>query len=429
MQHTLRIAVILIVPTVCSTRAQADTWPQFRGPRGDGVSTETNLPTNWSKDKGVLWSTELPGRANSSPAVTKNRIDLTTQTEDDSLWVLSIDRMSGKLIHKVKVGSGTLAAKGPANLYAHRHNPATPSPVADEENIWAFFGSGLLVCLNAKSGEIKWQRDMVSDYGEYDITFGMGSSPRLWGDLLYVSCMTKGASYVVAFDQATGEQVWKADRRLPAKDDGPDAYSTPTVLNIAGQNQLVVSGSDHVNAYDLLTGKQIWVSDGLTIDSPFGRVIASPTSFGDVVVATSGNPAGAGKGNVIAVRAGRGDVSDAKLWTHGQSTPDSSSPVCIDGKVYALADAGIASCIDLETGKVDWTERLGKGPFHASVVAGDGKVYFLGIDGNCTVMATAAKPKTLATNSLPGTFYATPAISDGVIYLRAYERLYAIDGR
>jgi outer membrane protein assembly factor BamB len=423
LKRTFSTFAVLVATASIS---HADIWPQFRGTRGDGLSAERNLPTKWSDTDGILWKTDLPGRSNSSPAVTKDRIDLTTQMEDKSLCVLSIDRKSGEIIRKVKIGNGTLATTGPGKLYEHRHNAATPSPVSDEDNIWAFFGTGLLVCLDAQSGEIKWRRDMVSDYGKYNITFGMGSSPRLWGDAVYIACMTKGASYVVALDKKSGKEIWKTDRKLPAMKDGPDAYSTPVVLNIRKQDQLVVAGSDHVNAYNLLTGKQIWISDGLTIDSPYGRIIASPIAHNDTVVAASGNPAGAGKGQIIAVRTGQGDVSEAKRWKHAKSTPDSSSPVCIDGKVYALADAGIVTCLDVASGKADWVKRLGKGPFHAAVVAGDGKLYCLSIEGNCTVMQAGSEAKVLSTNKLEGTFYATPAISDGVIYLRAYERLYAI---
>ena len=111
--------VLALLPT---PSAFGEVWPQFRGPRGDGVSREKNLPTRWSKDGGVLWATELPGRANSSPAVTAGRVDLTTREPDDSLWVISIDRSTGRILNKVRVGSGSLAATGPENLWAHRHN-------------------------------------------------------------------------------------------------------------------------------------------------------------------------------------------------------------------------------------------------------------------------------------------------------------------
>jgi len=431
MIRNLALLVVVTVFAAVASLAGAENWPQFRGTTGAGVSAASDLPTRWSENTGIAWTRDLPGRANSSPAVTSRRIDLTTQKEDQSLWVLSIDRRSGRLIREVRVGSGTLAAKGAANLYTHRHNAATPSPAADEENIYAFFGTGLLVCVEAGTGKIKWRRDMVEDYGAYDITFGMGSSPRLWGDKLYVACMTKGPSYVVALDKNSGREIWKSDRDLRAKYDGPDAYSTPLVFQRNGREQLLVSGADHVNAYDLSTGKQIWISDGLTIDSHYGRVIASPVATQDgIVLATSGNPGGGGKGQVIAVRAtGEGDLSrSGRLWKRAKSTPDSSTPVCVGSRVYMVTDSGIASCLELGSGEVVWQKRLSQGPYHASLVAGHGKVYFLAIDGTCTVIASDSEDgKILAVNRLPGTSYATPAISEGTVYLRAYERLYAIE--
>lgn len=418
---TLGFALVL-----CSTLpASADSWPQFRGTTGSGVSSESNLPAEWSADSGVLWKTDLPGFANSSPAVTEKYVVLTTQAKDESLWVLVLDRKSGAVVQKVSVGTGKLAAKGPANLYAHRHNAATPSPIAQGDRVWAFFGTGLLVCLSATSGDVIWQKDMVKEYGAYDITFGMGSSPRLWGDQLYVSCLTKGATYVVALNAATGKEKWKADRKLPADDDGPDAYSTPV---IAG-NDLLISGSDHINAYDLLTGKQKWVSGGLKIDSPYGRVIASPVPTPEgIVIAASGNPGGAGKGRVIAVNTidGSGDLSDRKVWTQPKSSPDSSTPVALNGLVFMAADSGVVTCVDVQTGDVKYTKRIAKGPYHASLVAGDNKIYLQSTTGTCTVLQADDSGKVLAENTLPGQFYATPAVSDGVIFLRAYERIFAI---
>ncbi len=265
---TIRFQSLLILSLTvvlsAGKSAHADLWPQFRGATGDGVSKETDLPSKWSADSGVLWKTDLPGFGNSSPAITEKHVVLTTQTKDDALWVQILDRTTGKLTKEIKVGSGKLAAKGPANLYAHRHNPATPSPIAVGNRVWAFFGSGLLACVDAASGNVIWQKDMVAEYGEYDITFGMGSTPRYWNGLLYVSCLTKGASYVVAFDAESGKEKWKVDRRLPAKDvRRPDAYSTPIVAG----HELLIAGSDHVNSYNDSADCGS-IRNGLAIDSP-----------------------------------------------------------------------------------------------------------------------------------------------------------------
>jgi len=283
--------------------AWSETWPAWRGKAGRAVSPETNLPTQWSADKNLAWVTDLPGRGNSSPAVTSSRIYLTSQTEDKALWVIAIDRKAGQVVWKANVGSGTLAAFGPKSSYAHRHNPATPSPVADEERVWAFFGTGLLVCLE-RSGEVKWKRDLAADYGPYKIRFGMGSSPRLWGDLIYLACMHSGPSYVVALEKRTGKEVWKQPRNLPAEKDGPQAYCSPMVLQTKDRDELVVAGADHVNTYDLLTGKQLWISSGLKIDSEWGRIIASPATSAEVEVVCSANPPGSVTDRVIALRTG-----------------------------------------------------------------------------------------------------------------------------
>ena len=421
------LLLVCITCILVSLSSEAAEWAQFRGADGSGVSTEKNLPVSWSSENGVLWAVDLPGQANSSPVITKKRVDLTTQLQDGSLVVISLDRETGKLIRQVKLGAGKLDAKGPANLYSHRHNAATPTAVADEGHTWAFFGSGHLACISAKTGDVVWQRDLVKDYGAYNITFGMGSSPRLWNDLLIVSCMTKGASYVVALDKSTGKQVWKHDRRYPAKDDGPDAYSTPALIKTGGKEQLVVVGSDHVNGYDPASGKVLWYSNGLAIDSPYGRVIASAIGSSGTIVATSANPGGGGLGHVLAVKAGKGNVSESGFaWKHAKTTPDCSTPVVIGDRVFMVTDNGIASCLKLSDGSVVWTKRLNIGTINASLVAGDGKIYVQGIDGKCAVVAADDKGEIISVNEVEGTFYATPAISDGVIYLRAYERIYAI---
>lgn len=414
--------------TLTSDRTAAQSWGQFRGPSGSGVSTSGNLPTQWSNDT-VAWSVELPGQGNSSPAVNADAVYVTSQTKDLGLHVLAFSRADGKSLWKKKVGSGKLAAKGPVNLYAHRHNAATPSPIADGKSVWAFFGSGLLVRLDANTGALRWEVDMVQEYGAYDITFGMGATPRLVGDKLIVSCMTKGASYVVALNANTGELIWKHDRRFPAKDDGPDAYSTPAVIDVAGKQQLIVTGCDHINAYDPETGDQLWYSSGLQIASPYGRVIASPVADSGVVVGVSANPGGGGLGHIMAWKLGaKGNVRDnSALWIHKKSTPDSSSPVALGGLIFTLADNGVATCLDIKTGEVKWVKRLTTGTSYASLVAGGGNIYAIGINGTSVVFKADATGTVVATNKLEGQFYSTPALVDGAIYLRAYERLVAIE--
>tara|TARA_Y100001960_G_scaffold103091_1_gene110971 strand:+ start:9617 stop:10906 length:1290 start_codon:yes stop_codon:yes gene_type:complete len=421
-----RLAVLIALVAI-TLEGEAQQWGQFRGATGSGVSASENLPTTWSDDS-VLWSVNLLGQGNSSPAVNSSAVFVTSQAKDLSLHVLAFSCSNGKPLWKKQVGSGKLAAKGPANLYAHRHNAATPSPIADDQSVWAFFGTGLLVCLDARTGELKWEVDMVQEYGAYDITFGMGSTPRLWEGHVFVSCMTKGASYVVALNKDSGELAWKHDRRFPSKDDGPDAYSTPIIATVDGKAQLIVTGCDHINAYNPKTGEQLWYSSGLQIASPYGRVIASPVAGSGVVVGTSANPGGGGLGHVMAWElGGKGNVRETNmLWRHARSTPDSSTPIAVNGLLFALADNGVCTCLDIKTGDVKWVKRLTTGTSYASLVAGGGKVYASGINGTVVVFNADSEGKVVATNKLEGQFYSTPALMADTIYLRAYERLVAV---
>jgi len=415
-----RLILAVLLTGFMASLGAADPWPGFKGAAGSGISTETNLPTHWSETENLAWQIDLPGRGASSPVVTSDRVYITTQTEDDLIWVISIDRTDGSTVWEKNVGQGELVGYGPPNLFRYRHNAATPTPSADEDHVWAFFGTGHLVCLN-KAGDVVWQRNMAEEYAAYDIKFGMASSPRLWGDLLYVSCMHKGPSYVVAFDKLTGDEVWFADRNLPAVADGVDAYTSPAILESDDGDQLVVVGADHLNAYDPKTGEQIWISAGLKVKSEYGRLNASP-AIGDgvIVCATRGE-------SCITVRTGgKGDITEShRLWDY-TNMADCPTPTIAGGIVYAPRDDGTGRAFDARTGKIIWQKRLKGKEYRASPIVADGKVYLLSRQGICTVLEEGRKFKVLAHNKLPGDFYATPVISDGVIFLRSNHRLFAV---
>ncbi|MGD9856234.1 MAG: PQQ-binding-like beta-propeller repeat protein [Planctomycetaceae bacterium] len=417
--HRVLVPGLLLFGSVI-TSASAENWPGFKGATGNGLSSEKHLPTKWSENENLLWKIDLPGRGASSPVVTSDRVYVTTHTDDLSLWVISIDRKDGRILWEKNIGQGELVGYGPPNLFRYRHNGATPTPSADEEHVWAYFGTGHLACLD-KSGEIVWQRDMAEEFGAYDLKFGMASSPRLWGNLLYVSCMHKGPSYVVAFDKKTGDEVWFAERNLPAVADGVDAYTTPAVLESDDGDQLVVVGADHLNAYDPLSGKQIWISAGLKVKSEYGRLNASP-AIGDgvIVCATRGECC-------ITVRTGgKGDVTEThRLWDF-TNISDCPTPTIHNGIVYAPRDDGTGRAFDAKTGEVLWEKRLKGKEYRASPIVADDKVYLLSKEGICMVLAEGPKFKVLSENELPGDFYATPAISDGVIFLRSNNQLFAI---
>ena len=406
-----------------------DDWPGFRGSTGNGVSAETGLPSEWSLQRNLAWTLDLPGRGNSSPAIVGDRLYLTTKEDDHTLRVLAVDPKSGRILWNVAVGNGEMPTQGPRSLYAHRHNAATPSPAADPKRVYAYFGNGLMVCLD-RDGKERWRIDLVKRYGAYNVRFGMAASPRVWDDRLYHICLHKGPSYVLALNAQSGSVAWKRDRKFAAEYDGPDAYSSPVIFTTPKGPRLLVAGSDHVNAYDLSNGEQVWYSGGLTIDSHYGRVLVSPAVADDVVVVCSANPPDA-VGLALALRTdGTGDVTDShRLWRFTSGTPDAPTPVCYRDRVYMVRDDGVATILELRTGQLIWQDRLGNGTFRAATVAGDGKVYFLSKEGECVVMQAGSKGRILARNQLPGTFFATPAICEGSLFLRGHGKLYSISSR
>jgi|GEM_PF-195473 outer membrane protein assembly factor BamB len=422
------ILAVLLCNFCFSSDASAEMWAGFRGNTGSSVSNEKNLPTTWSESHGVLWSTPLPGAANSSPAVTSNRVYVTSFDQtDSSLHVVSLDRKNGKIVWQKIVGRGESIAYGPPELYRHRHNPATPSPCADaDDNVYAFFGTGDLVSLD-RDGNVRWQKNLADVYGPYDLKFGMGASPRLWKNHLYIGCVHKGPSYVVALDKDTGDEFWLADRNYMCLGDATDAYTSPAILDVPGSPSLVImSGADHVDAYNIINGKRVWENGGLVLENEeYARTIASPAVGEGMVVAPSAKAklAVAVKGDAI------GDVTANKAKSRVLPIQvDCPTPTIYHGRIYSVKDDGVGTCFDLSTGKELWKSRMGGERYQASPVAGDGKVYFLSLEGKCTVIKAASKldDKDKIENVIPGEFYATPAISDGVIFLRDRSRVIAI---
>lgn len=404
-----------------SIALHAADWPSWRGPNGLGVSSEKNLPTRWSSTENIAWKTDLPGQGASSPIVFGQRIYLTSQTDDSGLHVLAYDRKSGALIWDREIAMGKLRAN---NL----HNMASPTPVTDGKFIWALFGTGHLVCLNA-SGEIVWQRNLVQEYGEYKTNHGMGTSPMLFQDKLYVACMHQGPSYLLTIDPRTGKNIWKIDRNLPPKDEAQDSYSSPILVGSGRSAQIVLAGAEHVTGYKPSTGQELWRCGDLKVPHAFGRTIAGPAAApkGPIITVASGFQ---NRGFITAVKSdGRGDVTQShRLWTQSKFSPDCPTPVVYQNHVYFIRDDGMASCLDLKTGEPRWQgERFFTANVKVSPVAADGKVYFLSGQGNCVVVKAGPKLEILARNDLNESTLSSMALSHGHIFLRAGQHLYSIN--
>ena len=395
----------------------ASDWPNWRGLDGLGVSTETNLPRTWSETENVAWKTALPGKGASSPVVVDHRIYLTTQLDSTALHILCLDAKSGKQVWNREVAKGD----GPSH---DLHNMATPSVVVDEGKVWAYFGTGDVVCLDL-DGDVQWRRNLQADYGKYAIQWGVGTSPVKVDDRIVIAVMHQGDSYVVGLDAATGETKWKVDREYGADDESRDSYSTPLICRMETATQLVMAGENHLDAYDAATGERLWSQGGLEVDTPYGRTIAGPTfAHGKVILPLSGFQ---NKGRMIAFDLPQGKGGKPSIaWEVKRYSPDCPSPVVYRDLVFYVRDDGIASCVDLQTGKPYWQERVFSANCKVSPVAADGHIYFFNGQGDCAVVTATKEFKVVATNKLDGETVSSPAISGGRLFARIGEFLYCI---
>lgn len=410
------------------TATWADHWPRWRGPEGTGVCRETGVPWKWSKQENVLWTVEIPAWGNSTPVVWADRIFLTTHNDQNDLLLLCLNKTDGRTLWSRKVGNGEAPREAPrgSQKFHALNNLASPSPVTDGRFVAAHFGNGDLAVFDLE-GNLQWKRNLQEDYGPYSIWWGHANSPVIVGDLLISICIqdsltdireTPSLSYVVAHDLRTGRPVWFTERMTGAEKEHGDAYTTPLVREADGRVEVIVMGAEQLDAYDAATGRQVWVLPGLVGN----RVITGPTLQDDVVYSTIGM-----RGPVFAARiGGSGTLPRERIrWEYASNTPDSPSPVVCNGLLFIAADNGIAQCLDIENGAMCWRERLGR-EFKASPITAEGRVYFLDTSGRCTVVEAAREYRPVAVNDIPDRMLASPAVSDGKIFLRGRERLYCI---
>jgi outer membrane protein assembly factor BamB len=410
-----RLLVLLLIAGATAL-VQAEDWPQFRGPTGQGHATERGLPLEWSETRNIMWKTPVPGLGWSSPAVANGRVWLTTVVESKerrgrvsaSLRALAFDVSTGRELVNVEVFH--LDDVGYVNP---KNSRASPTPVVDGDRVYVHFGADGTAALSA-SGEILWTTHL-----RYESQHGNGGSPTLYRDLLIVNCDGNGGdAYVVALDTATGKPRWKTSRRKPAD----QAYSTPLVITVGQQDQLVSVGAYRAAAYEPLTGQEIWrVSYG----DGFSNVPRPVFGQGLVFIAT-----GFQTPSLIAVRPdGKGDVTRTHVaWTTSRGAPYTPSPLLVGNDLYYVSDTGVLTLADATSGQVVWQQRLG-GNYSASPVLADGRIYFQSEEGMTTVIAPGREFRRLAINRLDGATLASMAVSQESVFLRTHTHLYRIAER
>jgi outer membrane protein assembly factor BamB len=398
------LAVLLVL--TFGARMFAEDWPAFRGPTGQGHSSEHNLPLEWSESRHVIWKAAVPGRGWSSPVVAGGRVWLTTAVTDRgaSLRLLAFDAATGRELVNVEVFH-----LPSAHLLNEKNSLASPTPIVDGDRIYVHFGAQGTAALTM-AGEVVWKARFP-----YESQHGNGGSPMLYGDLLVLSCDGADTAFVVALDKRTGKIRWKTDRRRP----WDQAYSTPLVINVGGRDQIFSVGAYRAAAYDPDNGRELW---RVSYDDGFSNVPRPVFGHGLVYIAT-----GFQQPFLLAVRAdGTGDVTRTHIaWTLNRGAPLTPSPLLVGDDLYVVNDNGIASALDAKTGAIHWQQRLG-GTFSASPVLADGRIYFTSEDGETTVVAPGREFRKLAMNRIDEPTLASLAISGGSIFMRGESHLYRI---
>ena len=403
----------LLLATV-ALPASADTpWPAFRGPTGDGVSHETNLPVEWSEEQGIAWKTPVPGKAWSSPVIADGTVWMTNATEDGKrLSAVAIDCATGKVVRDITL------FETPEPAFCHAFNsPASCTPVLDGHTLYAHFGSSGTAAIDTTTGKILWKQESL----RCDHHRGPGSSPIIHGDLLIVPFDGFDVQYVAALDKHSGAIVWKKDRDIDYGTDDGDAkkaYGTGSVIEVGGREQVIIPSAGATIASDPATGAEIW-----RVKHGGMNASARPLHRDGLVYLNTA----AGGMKLLAVRPdGTGDVTGTKIaWTSAQGSGTRSSQLLLGDRLFIVGDAGTATALDAATGKAVWQKRLG-GEYSSSPIVADGKIYCPDQEGQTTVLSATEPYDVLATNKLADGCMASPAVYDGALYMRTKTHLYKI---
>ncbi len=420
MTRILVLCRLLWAPiTACAAVSPClgENWPGFRGPTGQGISQEKDLPLTWSLRENLAWRARVPGIGWSSPIVWEERVFVTSATADGtSCHVLCLDAAKGEVIWDKE------AFRQAASRKLAENSHATPTPVTDGKLVYAAFNGGRIVAVDFK-GNVAWDwRDprFISKHG-------LAVSPILYRDKLIMPFDGNGpadvdnigyrtawdGAFLVALDRRSGQEQWRAGRGLSRQ-----AHVTPMVITVNGRPQLVSGAGDVVQGFDPDSGRRLW-----TVRSP-GEGVVPSIVYGEGLVFTS---SGYGSPAIRAIRPdGHGEAAAAHVaWESRSNVPLMPSFVFADGLLFCVKESGVAACLDARTGQTVWKQRLG-GTYGASPLLAEGRLYCLAEDGATTVIAAGREFKQLAKNPLPGPCKASPAISAGRIFIRSRDSLFCV---
>lgn len=416
-------------------------WPHWRGPLANGVAPFANPPITWDADTNIKWNVKLPGRGTASPIVWNDRVFILAAIETDregeppetpdtrspdgpklnpfrieppthfhQFVVMCLQRSTGEVLWKEVTREAV-----PHEGYHNDHGYASGSPTTDGQYLYASFGSHGIYCYDM-DGEQRWERDLGDMRTRF--SFGEACTPVLHDGVLIVMWDQEEQSMIYALDAATGETLWEQPR------DEPSNWSTPLVVEHAGKTQVVTNGTNRVRSYNLNTGELLWECGGQTMNA-----IPSPVSREGLVYCMSNR----GGNAVYALPLdASGDITDSEsiAWHRDKGAPYVPSPLLYGDRLYMTSsNRAILSCLDAATGEplMDQTRLQDVKAFYASPVAAADRLYLVGRDGTCLVLANSTELEVLATNVLDDPIDATPALVGNELFLRSQGHLYCIE--
>ncbi|MBL9132286.1 MAG: PQQ-binding-like beta-propeller repeat protein, partial [Verrucomicrobiaceae bacterium] len=413
---TLRILFLL---SALGAPLFAENWPQWRGPRLDGTSRDTGFPV--SADQSVTWKIELPGSGHASPIVWNDRLfTVAAMPENEERVLLCLDRATGKQLWQ------SVVLKAPPEGIHKLNSLASSTPATDGERIFTAFLDNTPTEATRKAnegrvipkGEVPKGTVVVSAHdftgkplwqvkpGLFSSKHGFCSSPILFEDKVIVNCDHDGDGYIVALAKTDGKELWRIDRPNKTR-----SYCVPLIREIAGRTQMVLSGTMCVASYDPHTGKQLWIIDGPTEQFVASLVFSDKTGL---LYMTGGFP----EHHLLAIKPdGSGDVTNSHIvWRTNKGVAYVPSPIVEGDYFFIVSDSGVAHCFDAKSGEIAWEERLRE--HHASLASAEGRVYFINDFGVLRTVLPEKSYKLVAESELKEKVFASPALSEGQIFIR-----------
>ena len=418
-------------------------WPSFRGPNASGIADGQAPPIRWNAatQQNVAWKMPIPGLGHSSPVVWNDRVFLTgaissdpnsvfkfgrdgsidrrTDTSEHVWTVYALDRYSGEIVWRHDAFQGVpRIQRHPKNSYA------SATPATDGEHLVVMFGSEGLYCYDL-NGELLWSRDLgpIDGGASYDDTYhwGSASSPIIYQGLVIVQADQQQGSFIAAYDVASGDEVWRTAR------DVISSFSTPTVYEGDDRTELITNGPERIHGYDPLSGEPLWMLRGSSFNTTPTPVIGDGLFF--VASGYRIRP-------IFAIRPGaNGDISlpenetsnDFIAWSSARFGPYMTTPLAYRDHLYVVSDGGVVTAFNAASGERIYQARLGNvgGAYSASPIAAEGRIYAASEDGDVFVFTAGEEHELLAVNPVGEVILATPAISEGQVFVRTTRHLFA----